>query len=371
MSPPRHLLILNLKVDRDDGVLGFTTDWINALAALYERVWVLTMHVGTVDVAANVTVLSVGKEKGYSEPRRAWEFYRLLTRLLRDEPIEAAFAHMNHLFALMAAPLLRARRVPLVLWYAHRSVTPGLRLATRCVDRVLTASEHGFRLATPKRRVIGHGIDTERFRPAEAPRAAQPFTVLSVGRVSPIKRLELLLEAIATCRAAHPELPIALRLVGGPLSEEDRRYAERLAEQARSLGIQECVSFVGNVAFRETPAEYARGDCFVNLAPTGAPDKAALEAMSCGLPVVLFNQTFRPMLGPSLGDTWVVEDAAELAERLLTLAAMPLEERRALGVALRAIVEREHGLARLCAIVRDELAQLADPSTALRAPSRS
>ena len=110
-----RLLIFNLVTDMDDPVLGFTTTWINALAARCEAVDVITMKMGRLAVASNVRVYSVGKERDYSEPRRAVEFYRILFGLLRQHHYDACFAHMMQLFAVMAAPLLKLHRVPITL----------------------------------------------------------------------------------------------------------------------------------------------------------------------------------------------------------------------------------------------------------------
>jgi len=65
---------------------------INALAARCEAVDVITMRAGRLAVAPNVRVYSVGKERGYGEPRRLVEFYRLLFRLLRTQRYDACFA---------------------------------------------------------------------------------------------------------------------------------------------------------------------------------------------------------------------------------------------------------------------------------------
>jgi len=83
----KNLILFNLKTDADDDILGFTTDWINALAPHFNRVFAITMCAGKIDVAENVQVFSVGKEKGYSEPRRASEFYRILWKILRTQKI--------------------------------------------------------------------------------------------------------------------------------------------------------------------------------------------------------------------------------------------------------------------------------------------
>jgi len=118
----KRLLLFNLATDADD-ILGFTTAWINALASRMDAIDVVTMRVGRLAVGANVRVYSVGKELGYSEARRFIAFYRILWRLLRANHYDACFAHMQPLFAILGAPLLKLYRVPITLWFAHGAVT--------------------------------------------------------------------------------------------------------------------------------------------------------------------------------------------------------------------------------------------------------
>jgi len=304
-----NLLLFNLKTDADDDVLGFTTDWINALAKHFNKVIVITMCTGRIKVAENVRVFSVGKEKGYSEPRRFFEFYRILLYILRTERIDVCFAHMIPLFAVMAWPLLKCWRIPILLWYTHKTVTPLLRLAALTVDQVVTASGESFRIKSSKVRVTGHGIDTERFAPASRESAGTSFTILTVGRLSPIKRVEILLEAVAILQHAElPEMHFTVLIVGGTLVESDIVYAERLKLQAERLGIKELVKFTGSVPFLEVLSCYQKADCFINLSDTDSVDKAVLEAMSCGLPVITSNKAFRGVLGEELGREWVIKN---------------------------------------------------------------
>src|SRR5215207_4259185 len=113
-----RLLLFNLVTDADDPILGFTSRWISALAGRVESVDVVTMSAGRLELPANVRVFSVGKERGYGEPRRVVEFYRHLFRLTRGGRIDGCFSHMMPLFSAMAAPVLRARGIPLVTWFA-------------------------------------------------------------------------------------------------------------------------------------------------------------------------------------------------------------------------------------------------------------
>ena len=104
-----HLLLFNLATDADDPLLGFTTSWIRAIARRVTSIHVITMRSGRCDLPDNVTVYSVGKEKGYSEPRRVLEFYRHLFSILGNHPIDACFCHMIPAFVFLAGPLLKAK----------------------------------------------------------------------------------------------------------------------------------------------------------------------------------------------------------------------------------------------------------------------
>ena len=46
-----RLLVFNLATDADDPVLGFTTVWLNRLAAYYDAIDVIAMRMGRLDVA--------------------------------------------------------------------------------------------------------------------------------------------------------------------------------------------------------------------------------------------------------------------------------------------------------------------------------
>ncbi|MGQ4648734.1 glycosyltransferase [Lyngbya aestuarii] len=344
-----YLLLFNLATDADDPILGFTTQWIVALSEQVKRIDVITMRVGRIEVPDNVRVYSVGKEKGYSEPRRAVEFYRVLNQLLATERYDACFAHMMPLFAVMAAPLLRLRNIPMVLWYTHKSVTLMLRLATLVVKRVVTASPESFRISSSKVRVIGHGIDITKFIPSKQRNLSdQLFTTITVGRLSPIKKVEILIEAVAWLRKKKPDIAFCLNIVGGPLKEKDKTYEAKLKRLVEQYRLQNIVFFTGSIPFGGVVSFYQKANCFVSMSETGSVDKAVLEAMSCEIPVIT-NAAFTKVLGENLAKTWVIErDAKQLSDRLLILTSMSAIERQKLGKELRRTVVREHSLDKLC-----------------------
>jgi glycosyltransferase involved in cell wall biosynthesis len=366
-----NLLVFNLATDLDDPVLGFTTAWLNRLAKHFDSIDVITMRVGHLDVAANVHVYSVGKEKGYSEARRALEFYRLLTGLLARRRYVACFAHMMPLFAAMGAPLLATAGLKTTLWYTHRQVSRTLQLATVASHRVVTAAPDSFPISTPKLRVLGHGIDTDYYHPHPAqvkdpmasdsrPRLSRTQEmvivsggyVIQVARLMPIKHQETLIRALQTLEDAR------VVLVGGSPEGDDGKYEHKLRGLAHGLNLGARVVFAGAQPAELVREYYRRAIFAVNLSPPGLFDKAALESMAMALPTIVASPAFDALLGEDVGLLRVKspEDMAGVQASLSHLLGLSASEREQIGERLRARVVEAHGLdgliARLARVLR-------------------
>jgi glycosyltransferase involved in cell wall biosynthesis len=336
----KRLLLFNLAMDADHPVLGFTTRWVNELAGYYDAIDVLTMTQGRLAVAPNVTVYSVGKERGASDPQRAFTFYVTLTRLLWRNRYERCFAHMMPLFAVMGAPLLRLRGIPLMVWYTHRQNSRTLQLAEKAAWRVVTAVPSSFPFATPKLRAVGHGIDTDFYTPAEnAP--SEPPIIVQVARLSPIKHQNTLLEA-------SRNLPAQVILIGDENNAGDDRYVASLRQEAaqpRPFPVQ----FLGSLSHEKVLPHLQLATVAVNLSPRGLFDKAALESMACGVPTIVSNEAFDEVLGEYRELLCIrdPDDTDGLRQRLTSLLAMSHQQRQHIGHTLRTAVVEQHGLAGL------------------------
>jgi glycosyltransferase involved in cell wall biosynthesis len=336
-----RLLVFNLAMDTADPVLGFTSRWVAALARRAERVDVVTMRAGEVGgLPANVRVFSLGKERGFGEPRRAVRFYRLVGGLVARTRYDASFAHMVSLFAVMAAPLLKARGIPIVTWHAHASLPRRTRLAYHLSDRVVTSVERAFAYGGGKRLVLGQGIDTAFFSPG--PRPAGPPLVVHVGRLSPVKDVDTLVRAAALLAG-----DVRVALVGGAPAGHGA-YEEHLRRLVASEGLEGTVTFVGPVAPDAARDWYRAATVHVNVTGEGSFDKTALEAMACGRPSVVVNESFRDTLGPWAPRLLVpARDPGALAGCLRDLLGAPGGELDAIGADLRARVVERHDLERL------------------------
>jgi glycosyltransferase involved in cell wall biosynthesis len=334
-----NLLAVTPKVDEADSLVGFVPGWLNALACRLERVDVLCLAGGPARLAANVRVHSLGKERGASKPAQALVFYRAALRARAD----VVFCQFSPIFVIAIAPVAKARGWPIVFWYTHRHVDTKLRVASALADRIVTASPESYRLGGPKLRVIGHGIDSARFAPAEGPGPAGRKTVLAVGRIAPIKHYEMLIEAAGRLAARRHDVDFIV--AGGPQAPGMDGYFQRLRDLAAERGLGERFRFLGAVPHGDVPALYRQATVAANLCPTGGLDKAVLEGMACGLPTVLRNGSFAPLLAGDAGLLLSPDSDTDSVTHLLdTLLDMPPAERQALGARLRARVGAQHGL---------------------------
>lgn len=348
----RRLLVLNLAVDLDDPILRFTSDWLRGLSQHVERIDVVTMTEGRHDLPAQVGVHSIGKERGLSEPRRLLKFYRLLIRLTKRHRYDACLVHMVPLFAVLATPVLRARRIRTTLWYSHGAAPPALRAAVRSVHKVVTPTRESFPLQTPKLQVVGHGVPSGWYYPDDRP-PREPGTemrLVTIGRISPVKQLEQLIDATVLAQRSSCTHSFTLRIVGPPL---DLQYLRALRSRVRCHGAQSYIRFVGPLDAAGVRRELWDADVFLGASRSDSLDKSMLEAMACALPVLYSNRSAEALLAECCPELRV-EVGAEppsFARRLIELSEMSVPNRKELGRRLRARVQAEHDLDRLCRLL--------------------
>jgi glycosyltransferase involved in cell wall biosynthesis len=341
-----RLLLITPKVDPSDDLFGHVATWAAALAARVDRLYVVALWEGTPSLPDNARFAGLGK--GRLESRTIWltRLQRYLVRLCLGRRVDAILAHMAPVFAVAAAPIARLSQTPLFLWYAHGHVSPMLRLAHLLVDGVGTSTPEGFRIPSRKVTITGQGIDTAAFRPGPPPTGAGE-RMLSVGRFSPIKDYETLLEAAARLKAEprYSTDAVRLTLIGGTHSAEEAAYLDRLRDRARRLGLAEQMRFEVGIPHREMPSRYLRASLFATASRTGSLDKSALEAAACQVVPIVCNVAFRGFLGDRWSDlSFRPGDVDQLAERLTAWLAYDPGERHAVGAELRRRVERDHSV---------------------------
>jgi glycosyltransferase involved in cell wall biosynthesis len=280
----RRLVFATQKLDPADPVLAATVPMVRALAERVDELVVLCATAVPGVMPANVRVHEFGSP---TQLQRGARFERALARELRPRPL-GVVAHMVPLYAVLAAPLVRPRGIPLVLWYTHWKAHALVRAAEKLCTAIVSVDERSFPLRSRKVRSIGHGIDVDEFSCTDTPADGQ-LRVLVLGRYSPAKGLETILRGAALAGAR-------VEMYGSDATFEE--YKRNLAALARELGVD--AELGGPVPRAQVPDLFARSHVLVNNMRAGAPDKVVYEAAASCLPVLASNPVFDDLLPDEL-----------------------------------------------------------------------
>ena len=244
--------------------------------------------------------------------------------------------------------------------FARRLMTRGrlfLAVSDALRARALAA---GF----PAERTVTHynGVDLARF--GAGPRRPERGLVLHVGRLVEKKGTAILLQALARVRERQPAARLVV-LGEGPLRP-------RLEAHAASLGLGDCVSFLGARPPAEVAAWMARAWLLAVPSVTagdgdseGLPTVLAEAAASC-LPAVGTAHSGIPEAIVDSATGFVVPEGEEepLARRIAELLEAP-RLRNSMGRAARALAEEKFDSARQAALLErhyDRLARAPEPA---------
>jgi L-malate glycosyltransferase len=210
------------------------------------------------------------------------------------------------------APGNRGGEVQAASWMRRLDFAVVRRLFTVAVavsDEMKRALVRRYGFRHDRVRVIRNGA---RFPAAAAPAApGERFHIGTVGRMVPIKGLDLFLEVAAALRRQTAAVRFSI-LGDGPLRDE-------LTQQAARLGIEDCVEFV---APRPDPFGYYDSlDLYLNTSVHEGLPLSVVEAMACGKPVVSAAVGGIPEIVTHGEHGFLVEgrDPGRFAERCLTL----------------------------------------------------
>ncbi len=284
------LLIITQALDTQHPILGFFHRWVEALAAHCETVTVVCLQKGEYTLPANVTVYSLGKETGKGKLSYLVSFYTLIWKLRHS--YDSVFVHMNQIYVILGAPVWKVCRKKIGLWYAHGAVSRSLRVAVVLSDKVFTSTKEGLRIDTPKRVIVGQGIDTNNFREGNKEHSDK-VRLITVGRMSQSKNIETLLTACARLKEAG--IAFHFSIVGVPTTEAERRYDLNMKALTAYLNLTNEVTFVGAVPNHELPTYLNQADIFIHDGSTNSLDKALLEAALCGCIVVSSNPAYNAL----------------------------------------------------------------------------
>jgi D-inositol-3-phosphate glycosyltransferase len=181
----------------------------------------------------------------------------------------------------------------------------GERKVMASVDRIIAATpaelaqlQWLYNIDTKKVTVIPPGVDTSRFYPIPSDEAKAYIgippddrMVLYVGRIEPLKGLDVLFEAMGRyCQHSQADKAhLHLTIIGGdPDASSEKMTVEmsRLKELRERYGLEDMVTFRGKQDQDTLPYYYSSAEVVVVPSHYESFGMVALEAMACGTPVV-------------------------------------------------------------------------------------
>lgn len=346
------LLILTQKTDGNDDLLGFFHGWVAKWAEQFEKITVIALGVGQYCLPDNVRILSLGKEKFESENLKGkisrkviylMNFYKYLWRERKN--YDAVFVHMNQEYAILGGLFWKFFGKKVVLWRNHPDGDFWARLAVFFSDVVFCTSKFAYVAKYKKTKIMPVGVDTNFFTPDPAIKKINQ-SILFFGRISPIKRLNLFIEALNILKEKN--INFVAKIVGDA-PERDQKHLEGIKQMVRKYGLGDNVEFKKGVPNCQASEVFNRHEIFVNLTPSGSLDKMIFEAMSCGTLILVSNKNLETILSEEQARPLMFKegDAIDLADKILGLIDLSPAKSAAIRQQLRQIVVQHQSLSRL------------------------
>jgi D-inositol-3-phosphate glycosyltransferase len=208
--------------------------------------------------------------------------------------------HMYHTLGLMKNRIARSEHE---VEGAYR--LDGEREALFAADQIVVATpaeksqlEFLYHADTRKLNIIPPGVDVALFYPIPSDEAKEVIgmtgddrMVLFVGRIEPLKGIEVLIRALARIREGGllDCCPHYLVVIGGEPGKGAQTMdaeIERLKFLCQALGIGDLVVFLGKRGQRILPYYYSSAELVIVPSHYESFGMVALEAMACGTPVI-------------------------------------------------------------------------------------
>ena len=181
---------------------------------------------------------------------------------------------------------------------------------------------------------LSNGIDSAAYelQPGEQIEPHEHPTVMFAGRLAEEKHVDVLIEAVSK---TPPELNVHLEIVGGG------EVRSSLEDLVRRLRMTDRVKFLGLASDEELRRAYIQADLFCMPGTAELQSLVTLEAMSACTPVVLADAMALPHLvrDGENGYLFTPNDSDDLAKKITMVLELPADQRAAMGLASRQMVE--------------------------------
>ena len=248
---------------------------------------------------------------------------------------------MNQEYILFCGLFWKILGKKVYMWRNHHSGSIFTDIAAIFCDGIFCTSRYSYTSKYKKTKLMPVGIDTNLFKRDDSI-IKKPSSVLFIGRISPVKKPHILLEALWELHKKGIDFNTGFY---GDHLPKDEIYYNSLKRKVMEYNLSSKVFFYKGVPNRETVKIYNQYQISVNLSSSGMYDKTIFEAMACQSLVLVSNENLRGLID----DLFILkqDDVSELGRKLESLFLLEKDEEKRLGLMFRNLVIEKHNLARL------------------------
>jgi glycosyltransferase involved in cell wall biosynthesis len=210
--------------------------------------------------------------------------YKCIWKLLSHDRYDFFYLYMTPTLALSLWPFRILKKIKIVTWFGHTIYRPITKFCLKYITDVWFNSNESMAPFKPKHlHLVGQGVREDIFFPE--PSAQKKFDLITVGRISPIKKIEEMIEVLKIIREIKGNR-FTLEICGDSFTEEDHAYKNKIFHLIRKYQMEDQVHLAGMISRNDLPAKLRTARAFIFLVPGGI-GKASLEAMATGIPMIL------------------------------------------------------------------------------------
>lgn len=163
-------------------------------------------------------------------------------------------------------------------------------------------------------KVVPLGIDTTLFKPIDNERN-NVFNLLFVGRITPLKQIELAIEAVIEIKKTTNSI-VRLDVIG---PKNDEQYFNELVTLIKKNNAGDYISFIGSVNNKNLVEYYQNASLLLLPSAHESYGIVVVEAMSCGTPTVALLNSGGPEELIKNNYNGILSEKEEYTERIFKL----------------------------------------------------
>tara|TARA_Y100000589_G_scaffold313221_1_gene334325 strand:+ start:1507 stop:2613 length:1107 start_codon:yes stop_codon:yes gene_type:complete len=277
--------------DENDPYRSNVVEWIRQISInpKVDHIHILTRYKSNSIPSNNCSISNI--QSKFKIIRFLKFYFEILKQIPKNSII---FIHMGGPYAINLFLFKILFRLKVYQWWAHPVLSISNRLGFYLtINKLFTCTESSFPINSPKKNIIGHGVDLNKFplylsKNLNLTINSNKKSLVTSSRLTFRKNIHKMINLIDFMNGRSRD-NIQLIIYGSPLNKNDILYQNYLNELINRSNLCEFVKIFPAVDHSKLHSYYKSHNVYLNFSDT-ALDKSLLEAMSTGIPVLSCNK---------------------------------------------------------------------------------